>query len=33
MFAAEIGATTVPLAQLNKDRNEERPPVDDPDCT
>ena len=33
VFADEIGATTVRLAQLNNDRNKERPAVDDPDCT
>ncbi len=33
IFADEIGATTVPLAQLNKERNQERPAIDDPDCT
>ena len=33
VFASEIGATTVPLAQLNEERNEERPAIDDPDCT
>ena len=33
VFAPEIGATTVPLAQLNEERKEERPAIDDPDCT
>lgn len=33
LFEAEIGATTVSLAVLNKQRNEDRPAIEDPTCT
>ena len=33
VFEIGIGATTVPLAQLSQERNDERPASDDPKCT